>query len=526
LLQRQTQTAQYWKEFRVTNADIEHIYNLLLEEETPLSLDELALEVIEYRAREEDKAFRQQLAKGELYQPRKTYEAGQSLVFPALSYTVGTVVGERPGSNPEHGDFTVIQVEFDNQRRREFASQLITPHALNRDGDPLTWGGDVLDPDTILERYGDYIWGPLFERLKGEEDIVSIADRWFPKSLLVEINVGHLNLAEAVLDLSGGGPLETASLLKDVGLPSEVNERLQSFSLDYALQEDDRFDEVGPSGQVLWYLRRLEPPEVINPPKRLLYTPLEYDRTVLTAEMLVLEEDLDDEFSPLSDAALAPGETTLTLTFPHRRAGTLPLSSGLRPIFPTALQAPRVRLTMVDGQTGEEFAGWVVRRERFVFGFSDYYRRYRIPVGAYINVRPMDDPGRVMITHEDRRPRTEWIRMAMVDDNRLVFDIQRRSIGAGYDDLMIVSADDLDAIDELWVAVNSGRKKSLLDLLRQLVPELAKLNPQGTVHAKTLYSALNVIRRCPPGPIFALLALQPEFEYVGDGYWRFDRSQM
>jgi hypothetical protein len=525
LLQPQTQTVPYWREFYVTDADVEHLYNLLLEEETPLSLDEIALELIEYRMRQEEEAFKRQLAKGELYQPKNVYKVGQTLVFPALNYAVGTVVEERPGSNPEHGDFTVIQVEFENRRRREFASDLKSPHVLNSDGEAMTKPEGFMDAQTLLRQYSDHIRAQLLNKLENEEDIVNIADRWFPRSLLAEINIGHLNLAEAVLDLAGGGPMRTEDILKDVGLPEEINKRLQIFSLDYALQEDPRFDEVGPAGQVLWYLHRLEPPEVLHAPAHLKYKPIEYDRSRLTAEMLVLEEDLDDEFSPLPDAPPDVGEATITLTFPHRREGTLPLSAKLRPLFPTAYQAPRIRLTLVDGQTGEEFPGWVVREARYVFGLAEYYRKYRMPVGAYVVVRRMEDPGKVMITHTARRPRTEWVRMADVENDRLVFDIQRRSIGAGYDDLMVVSTDDLEGVDALWEKVQK-QGKNTLDLLRQLVPELAKLTPQGTVHAKTLYSAMNAIRRCPPGPIFATLAAQPEFEYVGDGYWRFERSKL
>jgi len=42
-----------------------------------------------------------------------------------------------------------------------------------------------------------------------------------------------------------------------------------------------------------------------------------------------------------------------------------------------------------------------------------------------------------------------------------------------------------------------------------MVRELSKLNPQGHVHAIELYAAINVIRRCPPGPILAILASRP-----------------
>jgi hypothetical protein len=55
--------------------------------------------------------------------------------------------------------------------------------------------------------------------------------------------------------------------------------------------------------------------------------------------------------------------------------------------------------------------------------------------------------------------------------------------------------------------------------------ELAKLNPQSAVHAKTLYAAVNVARRSPPGPIFTELATQPYYALVGDAYWRFDQAR-
>jgi hypothetical protein len=50
------------------------------------------------------------------------------------------------------------------------------------------------------------------------------------------------------------------------------------------------------------------------------------------------------------------------------------------------------------------------------------------------------------------------------------------------------------------------------------------LSPQNTVHAKTIYSAVNMVRRCPPGPIFAELVRQPCFISMGENYWRFNAS--
>ena len=104
------------------------------------------------------------------------------------------------------------------------------------------------------------------------------------------------------------------------------------------MQEDERFDEVGPAGEVLWCLRRLEPEEVREAPLHLRYSPIEYDRAALTPQMLNLEAQLDDE---LSDVEAAPGaeikEVTVALIYPHLRSGTLPLSAAYKVSFPNRL---------------------------------------------------------------------------------------------------------------------------------------------------------------------------------------------
>jgi hypothetical protein len=39
------------------------------------------------------------------------------------------------------------------------------------------------------------------------------------------------------------------------------------------------------------------------------------------------------------------------------------------------------------------------------------------------------------------------------------------------------------------------------------------------VHAKTVYSAVNIVRRCAPGPIFYLLISNLRFRDVGGGFF-------
>lgn len=127
-----------------------------------------------------------------------------------------------------------------------------------------------------------------------------------------------------------------------------------------------------------------------------------------------------------------------------------------------------------------------------------------------------------MLGFDRRRAQREWVRLASVSDNRIQFTLERRSISCGYDDLLIVGTDIVAAIDALWRRAETN-KRSLASLLMEIFPSLASLNPQNAVHAKTLYSAVNMLKRMPPGPIFAELTRNSAFESVGDLYWQFNK---
>ncbi|NLX11459.1 MAG: hypothetical protein GXY36_17580 [Chloroflexi bacterium] len=524
MLQLQTESEKYWTDtFRVTDEDTEYLFSLFLEEETPLTSAEIARRIIKFRVDQEVQMLRRQMERGAIFQPQNSYSVGEQLIFPALDYTTGEVVGERPGNNPEYGPFTVIEVSFPSGSTREFASALQAPHALNLTG---AEGGDQvvsaehIDIEAIFRDYGDDIIYLVEERLREEKDVVYFAGRWFLESLLADVSIAHLHLAEAVLVMYEGGPLKTGQIMAEIDMPREVNQRLQTFSLDRALFNDQRFDEVGPAGQVFWFLREMEPEEVISVPERLRYEPIDYNWRLLSDELAALEYEIDDELSNLRSPVKAADSVTFSLNFPHRRTGTLPLSSRLRHLFPTAYEAPRVLMTLIDGQTGEEMLGWVVREHKYVYGLANFYRRHKLPVGTYLTIRATDDPSRVVVDFTGYRPRTEWIRLAASVDDRLRFENQKRAIGAEYDELMVLGADDLKAVDALWIPAGPQAERRLNEVLRDLMSDLSRLTPQRSVHAKTLYSAVNVVLRCPPGPIFATLVARPEFEHVGGPYWR------
>ena len=91
----------------------------------------------------------------------------------------------------------------------------------------------------------------------------------------------------------------------------------------------------------------------------------------------------------------------------------------------------------------------------------------------------------------------------------------------GVYEAMLVWAEDTAEIDALWIEAKET-ETPLGEIIRPVFLELAKLNPQGTVHAKTVYSAVNIVGRYPPAPIFAELVANPVFAAVGDAhYWRY-----
>jgi hypothetical protein len=517
-------TAEYWHTFSITKRDIEFLENHLFETEIPLSSRELSTVLIGERIRIEREALAaQQKNSGDIYIPKEQYKKGQKLVFPALGFVSGQLVSTRPGKNPQLGAFEVIEVQMEDGAARLFASAL-GEHKLNN---PVEEKADPeSDLQTILAEHGEQLEQKLWDALASDENIAQVAGQWFPRALLMDINPGHLNLAEAVLEMANGEPLSASSLMEQIDLARDANTSLTEFSLNYALQEDGRFDEVGPAGQVLWCLRRLEPQEVQQVPLYLQYKPVDYDRSLLSGQMLALEAQLDDELSDAEQKPVKTNEATLTLTYPHWRAGTLPVSARVRSFFPTANYAPRIRFTLVDGKTGEKIPAWVVREHSYVYGLRNWYEKHKLVPGAYITVRHSNIPGEVIIEAKTRRPVREWVRTVLAgSDGGLVFALLKQEVACEYNERMVVVVPDLEAVDKSFAQV-AKNNQPLEKLIRDMLRELSKLTPQGHVHAEELYSAVNIQRRIPPAPLFATLAATTDFVHVGDLHFRLGEATM
>ena len=519
MIQPRTQTRDYWEhEFSLTESDVEQVYNHFFEVGIPQNLNEVTKSVMRSRIAEENNRLMRLVAGRSVYQPRDKYSLGDELVFPLLDFANGTVTAIREGHNPDEGAFKVLSVEI-NGKMREFACELQADNGANiRDSGMATLVASA-DPEQICSYYTPIVEPKINNALQNRSEFLQLGGKWFVKALLVDINVGHLHLAEAVLDMFGGGPLPPEDIAVHLDLDISAPRETQLFSLNYALLNDPRFDEVAPRERVAWFLHRMEPPIVRAIPERLQYTPSSYDKALLSPQMQLLEREIADEWSDL-DASEYAQAITFSLLYPHRVLGTMPLNNSLRHFLGLG-RAPRQIFTFIDAATEESIDAWVVEKGRYIYGFKEWYEANSILVGAYITLKRGAEPHQIILDYERKRPQSEDIRLATVADHRLRFELQRRRVGCGYDVLQVVGTDYTAAIDLVWQKVNT-QKLPLPALIAVLLPELAQLSPQQAVHAKTIYSIVNMLRRIPPGPIFAELVRHPAFQSVGDLYWRFE----
>jgi hypothetical protein len=519
-------TSSKWENLEVKPEDVEFLYELILERGKPVPLEDLVWALAEKAWKEQKEEITKLLEKGLIYRPSSSYKPGQEIFFPSFGFTKAKVLGVRPGYNPDYGEFEVIKVKFyDSGEEREFASALKKPHKLDQET-PDDWlSRSGFNPQAIVERYGQTIGSAIAKALSEEKEFISFGKLWFLKPLMLEIHEGHLNIAEAAIEIAQR-PLPPTEILKHLDFPDTYPLSLQVFSLNMALSRDKRFSQVGPKGQPLWFLRRFEPPEVAQEPERLVYSPIPYKETALTPELLELAQRVEDEANDwtLFPELPAAGESvTIALPYHHLRSGTLPITPRTAPFFPEG-ESGLTLINFVDEVSGERFYGWAIHSRKYVAGLRGWYDKIGATAGTYLTLTRGRGLTEVKIKFTPRRIKRDWVKVAKVQNERLTFEIQLKQLACDFDELMMIVEGERDKIDALKRKVDSSAK-SLYELLVQIFPELLKLSPQGTVHFLTLYTAVNLVKRCPPLPILSELNSNPCFIYKGSGYWSFDESR-
>ncbi|NJN84707.1 MAG: hypothetical protein HC802_22070, partial [Caldilineaceae bacterium] len=142
-----------------------------------------------------------------------------------------------------------------------------------------------------------------------------------------------------------------------------------------------------------------------------------YNRALLSVELLQLEWELDDEWGESSLSSEVPSvvpNTSLTLIYPHRRYGTLPLNGRTRSFFPSGTSGQSL-VALVDGRWGTRFPGWVMHERRYISGLEKWMEDHALPVGAFITLERTANPFEIVVDYRTRRAKREWARIATAD---------------------------------------------------------------------------------------------------------------
>jgi hypothetical protein len=509
-------STDFWSTLGTNDADVERAYGFVLERGAPVSSRELAAYLIEWHVRQEEKRLAELAAhSAPIYQPKESYAVGQHLVFTAMDNREGAVTKIRMGENPRI-DFQVMTIEFPGESNpREFAMAYSGEHSLNADRAPLA--ELAIKPEEAIAKYGESVRLRLIERLSKDKEFLHLDDGWFLRGLIPEIHSGYLNLAEAAIEQANDA-LRTPDLYKIMEIAETTKKSAALFALSLALANDARFEDVGPVNDARWFLTHLEPPESREQPPVLEATPTR--KTFLSAELETIAAELFDEADLNGDAdkpvSAVRDEITLVLTYPHRRAGTLPLTPLVRALLP-AFKHPRLRFQFSDDATQEKFPGYAVTDGFYIAGLTNWFAARKLSPGAYITLRRGPDPLTVRIDYQPQREHSLWVRVARATNGHLTFSQEKKPLSHKYDeDMLIVIGDPIG----LELASQKAREQhSLAVLLEEIFPELAKLSGAGRVHAKTLYSAVNLIRRAGPRAVMSALTESRAFQSVGGGYF-------
>jgi hypothetical protein len=98
----------------------------------------------------------------------------------------------------------------------------------------------------------------------------------------------------------------------------------------------------------------------------------------------------------------------------------------------------------------------------------------------------------------------------------------KHPIEASFNERMSIAVPDVEALDTVW---KEREKFNPEKIFLQIGRELAKLNPQGHIHAQEMYAAVNVIFRCPPSPVLNFLLTSPAIQHLGDLYFHLKEGE-
>ncbi len=513
-----TLSPHFWThEFTVGNQKLDFLYSELAEGilGVPAPFDQMAISLIRECQDTENRQVQNLLERGTLYKPCDRYEVGQVLVFTALDFRAGTVTDVRPGYNPEHGDFDVIQVTLeDPEETLEFAARLTTDHPLNALDTAELHADSLMTADEIHDQFGEEIETQIRLALEQGDragEFLEWQGGWLLKDSLVTIDEFSRNVAEAKM-FEVNRPVSSQEILDEINLDTgDMPLDLVDLSLEIGLAQDARFTPVSVAGETRWFTRSLLPEAAQTRPPLLQPVPINYQFSPLDGALLQLEDELQDEWSEGQNLSEAPGFASIHLLYPHWQNGTLPVTSQVVQLL--QLPGPNMaQFEIRDPLHGHRMPCWYVPEGRYICGLGEYYTAHNIPVGARLRLERQAD-GTLDLNYNQRRGRREWIHFLNVKDGVLQYRMEKSkaNIACEHHPQLLVTTE----AEEVLAQYRAEQiEQKLFLLVEDLVQELVK--DQGEVHAATVYGVVNLLQRHAPGPVFHALISNSRLQQLDD----------
>ena len=545
----------YWREqFQVTEDDVDFLHDLIGQENSPRNIDNLVYHLVLRRCglSPRDDPLLSLLAElpieVDIYQPLNDYRLGQEVFFANLNCErtfgpnlecawwkegephcrrIGTVIGKLPKAPVASSSFLqgAMQVRFAQcGREKAFACDLDPrdPYARSIQITPKLTSIQGLGV-AIIHDFGKHIKDKLVPALECDPRFTRFGDEWFLtqlKSQEVERLVEEAS--EQLLRIPA--PVEAADVL-DAVLDQVAKTSTTVFEVNRAIERTGKFRKVGKRDKARWVPDTVIWPPPPGKPKQMRIPPVRSEIQIgtrqLPRDLQQVLDTIEDELQEPVGAYRRVSQVEFAITVSHRFHGTLPLTQRTRGIFPPGdADAP---VTFIDARSNEHISGGFSPKDKYAWGLAEWYDNYGIPAGGKIRLERTEVEGEIKIDYvPNREGKTYRIRVVSYDQRTGQLTAKTRK----HTPLCEVDPDLLmhGTIFEDPKAMEKEATMSIFDVLCRVFPILA--SDGESIHYKTLFSAVNYIRRCSPYTVFTELSLRPCFRRDPSraGYWFFDEQ--
>lgn len=526
----------YWrKQFQVTEDDINFLHNLIGQENSPRNIDNLIYHLVLRRCglSPKDDPLINLLAElpidVDIYQPLSNYNLGQLIFFakPDINQ-MAKVVGKQPPTRCKGFRQGAIEVRFlDSDEEKTFVCDLSPKDPLAKTiivAEELTSLGGFTA--AIMRRFGKHVKDKLVPALEHDPRFITFGDEWFLAQLKSrEVEQLVEDAIEQLVRVCT--PVEAADILDAVFDQEKVPKTSTTvFEVNRAMEQTSKFRKVGKRDKARWVPDTSIWPPPPGKPKQMRIPPVRSEIQIGTRQ---LPRDLQQMLNTIEDELQEPVETyrrvsqvEFAITASHPFHGTLPLTQRTRGIFPPGDADASV--TFIDARSDERIPGGFSPQDRYAWGLAEWYETYGIPAGGKIRLERTEVEGEIKIDYvpASKGVETCLLRKVSYDQSadKLTAVTTKRTYWCEVDKDLLMHG----LIFEDPQAMRKEATKSIFDVMCQVFPVLAE---QGeSVHCKTLFNCVNLVRRCSSYTVFAELSSRPCFRRDPNrpGYWFFDEQ--